>query len=361
MRHGGLGSRTLWLLAAVLCLIALLPGEAVAQEPLRIATKESPPFAMREADGSWTGISIELWAEIAARLELDYRLVDGATPEAMLAGVAAGDYDLAISALSVTAEREERVDFSHPYYSTGLGVAVSGQGGDGVERILRGLFSWPMLTLIGSVLLALIGAGYAFWILERKKNAQFARHRQGVSQGLWWSTIMLLGHKGVFPVSVMGRVLAVTSMLVSILLLSVLTGAIASALTVGHFESVIRDQNDLRHVGTLAVEGTAGAEFLRRERIAFRAVPSVAAGLDALAAEEEGADALVHDAPLLEWEVGRRRGGVEVLQRVFELQDYAIAMAPGSALRERINTALLSLKASARWKAILFRYLRSED
>jgi len=271
-------------------------------------------------------------------------------------GVAAGDFDVGVAAISLTAPREKLVDFSHPYYSTGLGVAVRGGGGSGFERIFRGLISWQFLTLIGSVLLGLVVTGYLFWFVERRRNPQFSGHRAGVSQGLWWSTIMLFGHKGIHPVSVTGRILAASSMLVSILLLSVLTGAIASALTVGHFESVIRDFQDLRYVRTAAVDGTSAADFLRRERIAFESVRDVKAGLEAVAQEQT--DALIHDTPILEYEISRSFSGkLELLPRNFELQDYGLVVPQGSPLRERINAVLLELRSGTLWQEIKFRHL----
>src|SRR5262245_4059237 len=35
---------------------------------LVIGTKEAPPFAMKAPDGTWTGISIDLWRQIAEKL-----------------------------------------------------------------------------------------------------------------------------------------------------------------------------------------------------------------------------------------------------------------------------------------------------
>ncbi|WP_454624927.1 hypothetical protein [Bradyrhizobium cenepequi] len=43
---------------------------------LVVATKEAPPFAMKQPDGSWGGISIELWRRIADGAHLHFRLVE---------------------------------------------------------------------------------------------------------------------------------------------------------------------------------------------------------------------------------------------------------------------------------------------
>src|SRR5262249_12363361 len=41
---------------------------ALPDRELIVATREVPPFAMKNKDGSWRGISIELWRRVAERL-----------------------------------------------------------------------------------------------------------------------------------------------------------------------------------------------------------------------------------------------------------------------------------------------------
>ena len=38
------------------------------QRELVIGTKEAPPFAMKAADGTWNGISVDLWRRVADQL-----------------------------------------------------------------------------------------------------------------------------------------------------------------------------------------------------------------------------------------------------------------------------------------------------
>ena len=35
-------------------------------QPLIVGTKEAPPFSMKSSDGQWTGLSVDLWRQIAA-------------------------------------------------------------------------------------------------------------------------------------------------------------------------------------------------------------------------------------------------------------------------------------------------------
>lgn len=38
-----------------------------------IGIKEAPPFAIKNPDGSWTGISVNLWESISAKLKISFR------------------------------------------------------------------------------------------------------------------------------------------------------------------------------------------------------------------------------------------------------------------------------------------------
>jgi len=87
-------------------------------------------------------------------------------------------------------------------------------------------------------------------------------------------------------------------MLVSILLLSVLTVAIASILTVSQLENAIRDAGDLRHMRTLTVAETTSEEFLRKTLVPYQPTQNVQTGLEAV--ERDLTDVLVFGGePLL--------------------------------------------------------------
>src|SRR5436190_5613303 len=96
----------------------------IPDKELVIATKEAPPFVIKRADGTLYGISIDLWRQIADQLHLRYHFSEQATVEDLLSGVQDGSFDLAIAAVTATAARQRVVDFTQPFYSTGLGVAV---------------------------------------------------------------------------------------------------------------------------------------------------------------------------------------------------------------------------------------------
>lgn len=81
------------------------------------------PFEYKGKDGKYTGFDIELWAEIAKRIGVDYELkpmdFNGLIP-----GLAMGNLDVALAAIFIKSSREKTIDFSHPYFRAGLKVMV---------------------------------------------------------------------------------------------------------------------------------------------------------------------------------------------------------------------------------------------
>jgi polar amino acid transport system substrate-binding protein len=98
------------------------PAPTVARTRLVVGLTQSPPFCMRGEDGSWSGVSVELWQWIAADLGIDTEFRES-TVTGLFDDLAPGrPLDVSIGALTITAEREDRLDFSQPFFLSGLGV-----------------------------------------------------------------------------------------------------------------------------------------------------------------------------------------------------------------------------------------------
>lgn len=92
---------------------------------LTVATEPTfPPFESQSSTGELEGFDIDLMNAIAeaAALVVEYESLpfDGIIP-----GLQNGTVDAAISAITITEERLETVDFSRPYFKAGLAIAVA--------------------------------------------------------------------------------------------------------------------------------------------------------------------------------------------------------------------------------------------
>jgi polar amino acid transport system substrate-binding protein len=329
----------------------------IADRELVIATKEAPPFAMKQQDGSWHGISIDLWRHVADRLHLRYRWSEQPTVQALVQGTADGSFDAAMAAVTVTAARERAVDFTHAFYTTGLGVAVSMNEGRWMS-IFRALASFGFFQAVLTLLGIALCIGFVIWLLERRKTEHFGGGAKGLGSGVWWSTIAMTqaGAAQNAPTTLVGRVVAAGWMIASVIAIAIFTAGITSTLTKRELQGTVHSQNDLRLVRVGAVAGSATVDYLDRHRISHR---SFATPEEVLTALQRGTlDAFVYDKPLLTWIVLRDYSTtLRVLDIVFDSQNYAIALPKGSPLRQMINGPLLEEIETDWWEKTLFQYL----
>lgn len=337
--------------------VTALAAESEEGRPLIIGIKEAPPFSIKEERDRWSGISVDLWRDVANSLGIDYEFRE-LPLDALLAALEDRSIDAGLGALTVTAERESRFDFSHPFYTTGIGVAVL-EGGGGWRGLLNRLVSGDFLRALGALTVVLLAAGLLVWLLERRSNAeQFGGTRaEGIGSGFWWAAVTMttVGYGDKAPRTAAGRSVALVWMFFSVITISGFTAHIASTLTVSQLESVVRDASDLARVRVISMPGTTSSSYLESRRITFSRATSPDAALGTLARGQ--ADAVVYDAPILEYLVNAEwRGVLRVLPFTVEHQDYAIALPAGSPWREALNRALLQTLTTPQWAETLRRY-----
>lgn len=351
-------------LVAVAFVMALLVPKAISAPhaaeggELVVATKEAPPFAIKGENGEWSGISIELWRKLAGDLKLQYRLVEVPSVTALLDGVQAGRFDVAVAAITVTPQREQRVDFSVPYFQTATGIAVRTDHIASWMPVIRSIasygFAQAALALLGLAFLA----GLLIWLFERKANEGFGGGMaRGLSSGVFWSAHTMTQRRGggAAPTTLPGRIVAIVWMIVSVVAIAVFTAGLTSALTTRRLHGAVNAIGDLSSVRVGVVQGTATEDALSRMRVNFHKVGSAAQGFKAL--QGGSIDALAYDRPILAWMI--RQGGlpIELSDVTFEPQSYAIALRDDRALRKQLNVGLLEAEQSDWWKDVLFRYL----
>jgi len=115
-----------WLVLVGLLVIAtVVPGCSAGSSKLQVATDATwPPFEYVNTDTkAIEGFDIDVMTAVAEKAGLDIEFVNvGWDP--LLAGMAQGTYDLAISSITITEERKKDMLFSDPYFAAGQMVVV---------------------------------------------------------------------------------------------------------------------------------------------------------------------------------------------------------------------------------------------
>ena len=335
--------RVVAILVAVGALFASAP--AVAAPKLVVYTKPIKPFAYQE-DGKWKGFSIDLWDRVAKEAGVDYELRGVKTVGELIDALKTKQADVAIAAISITSEREAVVDFSTPYYESGLGILVNAQGQSATGVLLDAIASASFLKMCALLVLALFAIANALWFFERRRNPdQFPVHYgHGVWEASWWaiSTILGGGCEGKELKAVGGRVISALWMLICVVVVTYLTASITTIMTVNQLTSDINGANDLPGQKVATAKGTTAEKYLRDHGAKVTTFDTIDGAFDAL--DKKEVQAVVYDEPILLYHATIGARDQRVVGRLFERQNYGIGLQEDSPLRKPINGALLKLR-----------------
>ena len=160
-------------------------GAGLPREKIVVGTMRVPPFVLRGDDGLWSGLSIDLWKRIADDLKLafvfrefDYDLTG------LLDAVEHRQIDAVVAAIPITLEGEARFDFSHPYFTAGLGIAVRAEPPSGLVGTLAGALTRQFVLAVAALVGLLLFVGTSIWLLERRQPSHFdSSASRGIADG----------------------------------------------------------------------------------------------------------------------------------------------------------------------------------
>lgn len=352
-------------------LLCMLPMSAHAESgpqpvtQLRVGAAECPPFVITEGD-SLTGLGIFLWDRVAREMGVDYditlyplgEMLEGMSQEREQRSVNVG-----VSCLSITAEREQFIDFSHSFFETHIGIAVRRSGF--VETLTAILNNPAFRTGLGIFfgVAALVGA--LFFILERGANSKLytmeTRRGKLLEAFLVGTVFITRGPINFWEFkSLTARVVATLLAIGATFLIAGMTAILASAFTVESLRSQVNGLQDLAKMRVGALASSTSSRFLHQNGIPHRTRDDLVPLIEEL--ESERLDAVVADAAVLKYTLkqGKDRGrfaSLSVLPYEFDSQNYGFALEPDSPFEEALNRALLTVRKSEAWRRQVLEYL----
>lgn len=350
--------------AAFLCYAVALSSVAFAEEPaLRVATRIVPPFVMRDGD-KLSGFSIELWNAIAEHAGKKFALVEKGTLPEMMNAVKLGEADAAISAISITADREELFDFSQPIFAAGVQIMVRAQGAQGnslIPSFVAFFTSRPFFQLMGALLALIIIPAPLIWWLERRYEASSVAASSTPAEfakSMFWSATTVIGQTSGHPHSWPGRIIALVWMVTGVTFISYFTASVTSALTVEQLQSTINGLKDIGDKRIATVAGSSSASFLQKRGLNIALFSNVGQAIQALS--EQSAEAVVYDAPvLLYYAAHEGEGKVRLVGPVLRPEDYGVLLPIGGPNRKWIDEALLALRESGDYQRLYERWFKA--
>jgi polar amino acid transport system substrate-binding protein len=338
---------SLGLVSSVIAQPVISPSPTIPiNKTLKIATKVLPPFVTEE-NGELGGFSIDLWNKIAEEMKVKFEFKKTESIGDLLAAVKSKQVDLAVGAISVTAQREQEIDFSQPIFDSGLQILVQSQGTKGsVWRLLSLIFNPALLNLLGIMLIIILIPGHIVWLVERNHKGGFLQNSSyfpGIFKAFWWAAATLATQAEEMPKGALGRITALLWMFISVVFIAYFTATVTTSLTVDQLQTNIKGVNDLPGKKIATVSGSTSAKYLQQQRFEAQVFPKIDGAYAALIKSE--VDAVVYDAPILLYYAAHEgKGRVQVVGSIFRKENYAIALPNQSPYRKDINGALLMLQ-----------------
>lgn len=330
-----------------------------AEEPARVlhvATRLVPPLVVRDGD-ALTGFSIDLWNSIAAKLGVRTDYVVEPDVPSLLDKVATHTADLGIAAISITAERDQKFDFSQPILASGLQILVRG-GSEGSAAnplldLLRLLTSPVIAIWLGIALVLIIVPAHVLWIIERRHENGITdrRYFPGIFHALWWAGSTLATQAEQMPRHWLGRVLAVLWMFVGVVFVAYYTAQLTASLTVQQIRGAIAGPDDLPGKRVATTRGSTAAAYLRQQKVAVVEVEEIGAAYRKLL--DKDVDAVVFDAPVLQYYAEHDgKGRVQLVGPVFRKENFGIVFRLNSPLRKEVDRVLLDLRENGTYQRL---------
>lgn len=343
----------LWPLAIAVILAA---GPSQAAPVLRVGVADgSQPCSYRQR-GSWSGMAVELWQQVADQEQIPYVMVPADNTTELLEATKRNELDVAIGCITISPERIRQNRFSLPFQESGLGVMVKRNQLELGSSLLRALLAPDLIRLLLAYVLLIGLLSVAVWQVERNGSKPsrweigprraFALIFQVLATGPGTNTVVVSsrGHSLVFLAYLVRIITA--SLLVSYVTLNVVRGNQELA------SPNISSLNDLAGQRVAVRRGTVSDDLLQKLNTSGLQPPIQLRELDQVIRADsllvtDAVDAVLADDIQLDFllqQLPHKRYGLAL--RNLNPQSQAFALSPGISedLETRINEALGRLK-----------------
>ena len=334
------------------------PGPARVSGALTVGVYIHPPFVMLE-NGSFTGMAVELWEWLAGQLDLESEYVELSTINELVDAVEAGAIDLALTNLTISRDRAERVDFTHPWFDAGQRIMVSEDRGAGFRDVVGGLRESGHLRAYAWIAFVIVIATVLVTLFDRHFDKDFPRRwRDGFAESFF--TVMSVATSGKPPsrknlLGWIGRIWQGLWLVCGIAVLAYVTSSVTSVMTTLSLTNQINSVADLPGHAVGAETGSVSEEYAREQGLDVRLFAHTQEAMEALLAGEVAA--IIGDAPVLEYHAHiNPQQPVSVVGPIFAPDKYGFALPLHSALTRPLTVELIGAHESGLIAEIRKRY-----
>ncbi|MAB01047.1 MAG: ABC transporter substrate-binding protein [Stappia sp.] len=325
---------------------------------LVIGVHESPPFVIKQEEG-YTGMAIRLWEFIAGELNLTYSYKEFDTVRQMIDAAAASQIDVAVTNLTITEARATRIEFTQPWFDSGLRIMVNENGGTSFWNLIEGLYDSGFIAAYGWLALIIIVASIGFTIFDRRFDKNFPkRWRDGLAESFY--LVMTIATSGKPPsrknlFGWVGRVWQGLWLVFGIVVVAFVTSSVTSVMTTLAFKGQIRSVADLPGLTIGVTEGSTAEDYAQAAGLTVIAYPNITRSARALV--EGDVQAVIGDKPVLEYHAHVNPDmPLKVVGAIFNPDKYGFGLPPGSPIRKPMTIEIVGAREDGTVRDIAAEY-----
>lgn len=310
-------------------------------QSLVVNVSEFPPCVIKTSNGEVVGFDIDLWKALSKELNIktSFKLVSF---DQIFSGFDNNESQAAIAGISITAKREENLDFTHHYLDSGLSILTNKTSVSDASII-----SFTIVKSFSWLILLLFFGGLVVWLIERKKG-NVKKPTDGMQ--LAFASATTIGYGEFYPKTNYGRIVCFIIFVGGAICFGNFISSLTAEKTITKL-SAINSPKDLSGKSVATIGSTTSVESLKNYNANIIECKTLEECLEKLLSKS--VDAIVYDTPsILHLAKNSGNGKVEIAGNVFDKQFYAIALPTNSNLREPINRALLTLQENGIYDSI---------
>ena len=352
--------------ACVIFLLALSGLPASAQDSsarsVKVGVYVSEPF-VTEDGGAFGGMAIDLWQNIASRLNLASQFVEYPNYGALVQAVSDNEVDAGVTNLTITEKRAEQVDFTHPWFDAGLRIMVHTDAGNSWGELISNLEDAGHLATYAWIGIVILVATLLLTLFDRHFDNSFARSwHEGLAESFYHvvsiATTGKSSRKNLF--GWIGRIWQAFWLVFGIAVVAYVTSSVTSVMTVAHITNNITSLADLQNKTVGVRSGSVSEQLMKDRSIAIVPFDHLPEAVAALANNEIAA--IVGDSPVLEYyEHQHPEEPIEVIGNSFSPDKYGLAFPRRSDLVKPASIAIIGMYENGDMAALKSKYFGPED
>lgn len=329
-------------------LILLFFAFSLYADTIDVAVYDFPPCVIVEKGGQKPiGFDVDVLDTICRNAGIQIRYVFPDSFPDLINGVEDKRYDAAISGITITGERESRIDFTHPYLNSGLSILLNKNSKiNPFKTIMRYVNNFGSMLLLLTLFTATFGVLIFFiekWFAKEQSMFTPGKHGKGIFEGYYFANVAstTMGFGDFVPKSIPGRILTIILAYIGIyFILPYATANMQLALQEENDVYTISSPENLpgKVVGTEG-GGTTSENYLRRIGCNVRTFDHIDEAYEQLSHKK--LEAVVFDMPTIKYLVNNKGKGKFITSgNMFDRQVYGIALQKNSPYREILNEQL---------------------